>query len=141
MARNKTGVAPKAAAESPATEMADYSAVFQTNGAAFAAALRAGEAMLQGWAEINREMMNFASDRLRRSLETSESLIGCQDPTQAFGVQCEHARQATQAYLEEATRLMSLAAKLSEDCLTPIEAQARETLDQIGRTAKQAQAR
>jgi hypothetical protein len=51
-------------------------------------------------------------------------------------VQCDHAHKATQAYLEEATRLMGLAAKMSEDCLQPIESQARETLDQLGK-AKQ----
>lgn len=119
---------------------ADFSAIFQTNGAAFAAALKASEAMLNGLSEMNREMLNFASDRLRKSFETSESLMGCHDPAQAFDVQCEHARRATQAYLEEATRLMSLAAKVSEDCLDPIEAQARETLDQFSKTARQATA-
>lgn len=111
----------------------DFRAVFETNGAAFAAAVKASEAMLQGLAEMNREMMSFASERFRKSFETSESLMGCHDPAQAFSVQCDHAHKATQAYLEEATRLMSLAAKVSQECLQPIESQTRETLDQLGK--------
>lgn len=132
MARTKSASNGPASAHA-AAEIPDYRAVLESNGAAFAAAMRSGEAMLQGLAEMNREMMSFASDRLRKSFETSESLMGCHDPAQAFNVQCEHARKATQAYLEEATRLMTLAAKVSEDCLQPIESQTRETLSQIGK--------
>lgn len=105
---------------------ADASDMFEANGAVFAAALKASEAMFAGVAEINREMMSFAGDRVRQSVETSGSLMGCHDPAEAFNVQCEHARRATQAYLEEATRLMSLAAKLSDECLQSIETQTRE---------------
>ena len=141
MPKTKTAPAsPKTAASPEAGNgIPDFRAVFETNGAAFAAAVKASEAMLQGLAEMNREMMSFASERFRKSFETSESLLGCHDPAQAFSVQCDHAHKATQAYLEEATRLMSLAAKVSEECLQPIESQARETLDQIGK-AKQASA-
>lgn len=126
MAKSKS-VADVAETEA-ATEIPDYRTVIEANGAAFAAAMKAGEAMLHGFAAMNSEMLNFAGERMRKSLETSESLMGCHDPAQAFNVQCEHARRATQAYLEEATRLMSLAAKVSEDCLQPIESQARESL-------------
>lgn len=135
MAKSKSASAsPEAAPSVP-----DFRAVLETNGAALAAAVKASEAMLQGWAEMNREMMSFAGERFRKSFEVSESLMGCNDPAQAFSVQCDHARRATQAYLEEATRLMSLAAKLSEECLQPIETQTRETLDQLAK-AKQARA-
>ena len=113
----------------------DTQVMFEANGAALAATMQASEAMLQGMAEINREMMNFATDRLRKGFETSESLMGCHDPAQAFGVQCDYARGATQAYLEEATRLMGLAAKVSDQCLESIEVQARENL---ARTAEAA---
>lgn len=118
----------------PTNGIPDMRAAFETNGAAFAAAMQASEAMLEGMAEINREMVNFATDRLRKSFETSESLMGCHDPAQAFGVQCEHARAATQAYLEEATRLMGLAAKVSDQCLESVEARTRDALNQAART-------
>lgn len=137
MARSKTTSSPsRSGARQEAAESAEhteYTALFQSNGAAFAAAMRSGEAMLHGMAEINREVMTFAADRLRKNLEVSESLLGCRDPAQAFGVQVDHAQQATQAYFEEATRLVTLAARLSEECLQPIERQARETLSQAGR--------
>ena len=133
MARTKTASSGPASVHA-AAEIPDYRAVFQSNGAAFAAAMKASEAMLHGLAEMNREMMSFASDRLRKGFEASESLMGCHDPAQAFSVQCDHAHKATQAYLDEATRLMNLAAKMSEECLQPIEHQARESLDQLGKT-------
>lgn len=127
----RSGVRQQAA---KSAENTDYTALFQSNGAAFAAALRSGEAMLHGMAEINREVMTFAADRLRKNFEVSESLLGCRDPAQAFGVQVDHAEQATRAYFEEATRLVTLAARLSEECLQPIEQQTRETLSQVGRS-------
>src|SRR3546814_14916000 len=77
-----------------------FRSAFETNGAAFAAAMQASEAMFEGMAEINREMVTFATDRLRKSFETSESLMGCHDPAHAFGGQGEHALAAHQAYPE-----------------------------------------
>ena len=85
MARTKTASSGPASVHA-AAEIPDYRAVFQSNGAAFAAAMKASEAMLHGLAEMNREMMSFASDRLRKGFETSESLMGCHDPAQAFSV-------------------------------------------------------
>lgn len=133
MARGKSASASPRTAKPQTNGAPDFSTVFQSNGAAFAAAMKASEAMLHGLSEMNREMLNFAGDRLRKSFETSESLMGCHDPAEAFSVQCDHARRATQAYLDEATRIMGLAAKMSEECLEPIESQAREALDQLGK--------
>jgi hypothetical protein len=126
MAKSRNASPPPRPEAHPVNGMPDMRAVFETNGAAMAAAIKASEAMLEGMAEMNREVMDFASDRLRKSWQTSESLMGCQDPAQAFGVQCEHARVATQAYLEEATRLMALAAKMSDQCLHSMETQAND---------------
>lgn len=134
MARSKT-ISRGASTRQQAAESAentDYTALFQSNGAAFAAAMKSGEAMLHGMAEINREVMTFAADRLRKNFEMSESLLGCRDPAQALGVQVDHAQKATQAYFEEATRLVDMATRLSEECLQPIEIQTRETLGQLG---------
>lgn len=134
MAKTRNASARPRPEAQPTNGVPDMRAVFETNGAAMAAAIKASEAMLEGMAEMNREVMDFASDRLRRSWQTSESLMGCQDPAQAFNVQCEHARGATQAYLEEATRLMALAAKMSDQCLHSMETQARDVADRAVKT-------
>lgn len=141
MAKPKRALSPSNPTNGAAGTRPDMQSVLETNGAALAAAMQASEAMLRGLAELNREMLNFATDRLRKGFETSESLMGCQDPAEAFGVQCDHARGATEAYLEEATRLMGLAAKVSDQCLESIETQARESLARAAEAGTQASAR
>jgi hypothetical protein len=129
MAKTKITSALPQSAETTANGFTDMSTVFERNGAAIAAAIKAGEAMFDGMAEFNREVMSFASDRLRKSWQTSDALLGCHDPAEAFTLQYEHARGATQAYAEEATRIMALAAKMSDQCLHSMETQVRDGAD------------
>lgn len=83
MAKPKRALPPSDPTNGAAETPADMQSMLETNGAALAAAMQASEAMLQGLAELNREMMNFATDRLRKGIETSESLMGCQNPADA----------------------------------------------------------
>lgn len=141
MAKPKRALPPSDPTNGAAETPADMQSMLETNGAALAAAMQASEAMLQGLAELNREMMNFATDRLRKGIETSESLMGCQDPAEAFGVQCDHARGAAEAYFAEAARLMGLAAKVSDQCLESIETGTRENLARATRATSRATTR
>lgn len=111
----------------------DMRTVIESNGAAIHAAMKASEAMFEGMTELNKEVMSFASDRLHKGLQTSGSLMACHDPAEALNLQFEHARNATQAYLDEASRLMNLAARMSDQCLRSMETQTREALHRAGK--------
>jgi hypothetical protein len=113
------------------TERVDYLGMLQSNGANLDAAMKATDAMMKGMAAFGQEIVEFANARLRQNIETSQSLMGCSDITQAFGLQCDFARNATQQYLEEASKLMTLAAEVTRETWEPIEARTRETLTRL----------
>ena len=105
-----------------------YQAMIDSNGEALATMIKSSEAMLNGMADLNSEVMSFASARMQQTLKTTENLSHCKDFEQAFKVQCDHAQAATQDYLAEATKIMELAAGMARGSMTPFEEQARENL-------------
>lgn len=109
-------------------EAPDYGNLLERNGENLKAVIRANEAVLDGMAALSRELMDFGSARLRHDMEASESLLQCRDPEQAFRMQCEFARAATEQYFQEANKLMSIAAKVARDCWTPLEDRTRAAL-------------
>ena len=84
-------------------------------------------------AALQQEMVQFTSERVKDGFEASQSLMGCSDPAQAFGVQCDVARKATQEFLAEANKMMTLAAKVTGDCWEPLQDRTKETLSKLGR--------
>ena len=123
-ARNETQVGPQFGAM-------DYQALIDANGENMQAFMKAGEAWLQGMADLNNEMMTFANRRLQEQAETRESLTQCKDLETAYRVNCDFAQKATQVYLEEATKLMSMAAELARQSMAPFETRTRETLRRL----------
>jgi hypothetical protein len=114
-----------------ATERANYLGLLESNGANLDAAMKATDAMMKGMAAFGQEMVDFTNERLRQNIETSQSLMGCNDMSQAFGLQCGFAQAATQQYLQEASKLMTLAAEVTRESWAPIEARTRETLARL----------
>ena len=84
---------------------ADFGSLVDANGETFRAIMKANEAMLEGMAAVGREIIEFRTERTRRDLATSESLLHCNDVEEAFRLQCDYAREASQQYFEEAGRL------------------------------------
>jgi len=105
--------------------------LFATGDANLTAALRAGEAMLKGMATIQQEIAEYASAELKQGFSASESLRDCRDPAALFNLQCDLARQATQRFFDEAAKLMSLAARIGDECWQPFEERTKATLDRI----------
>jgi phasin family protein len=119
---------PKAAAVSPTLPEIDYSAFGLASGNAMNALLRANSAMLKGMADLSQEMSEFASSRLRENAQRSTTLLNCTDPAEAFKLQYDFASKATEQYLEEAAKLMTLALQTSSKCWAPLEECTRETV-------------
>jgi hypothetical protein len=101
------------------------------NGENWKAVMKAGEVMLEGMTVLGREMMDFGNARFRHDVETSESLINCKGADDAFRLQCDFMREATQQYFEEAGKLTQLTARLTRDCWAPLEDRTRVALRQM----------
>lgn len=102
-----------------------------SNGENWKAVMKAGEMMLEGMSALGREMMEFGNTRFRHDVEASESLMKCKGVDEAFRLQCDFMREATQQYFEEAGKLTQLTARLTRDCWAPLEDRTRAALRQM----------
>lgn len=93
--------------------------------------IEASNELFKGMMTIAQEMIEFSSARLRENLEVSQRLMGCKDPNEAFGVQCELARAANQQFLDETSKLMSLAAEMTRLSWAPLELRTKEALGKL----------
>ncbi|MGH6933763.1 MAG: phasin family protein [Dongiaceae bacterium] len=109
----------------------DLESLMNANGANLDALMKSSEALWAGMAQIGQEMVQFASSRLKENVELSGSVMQCGDPHEAFRMECDHARSATKRYLDEASKLMSLAAEVSQRSWAPIEDLTKETLGRL----------
>lgn len=117
--------------EARAKVQPDVEAIMATNGENWRAFMKAGEAMLEGMTAVGREMMDFGNARMRHDIATSESLMRCNGAEEAFRLQCDYAREATQQYFEEAGKLMQLTARMTREYWVPLEDRTRATLHQL----------
>jgi hypothetical protein len=113
---------PAAATEWQLRALADEST------ATVIAVIDAGSTLLGGIMSLGREMSEFAAARMRDGIETSQRLMDCADPSEAFGVQCELARATREQFFSEAAKLMELAAETARRSWAPIEVRAQEAL-------------
>ncbi len=98
------------------------------NSADLEAFLQANEAIMNGLAALSSEMMDFSNRQLHEFTKRSESLVGCKDADQAFRIQCEFAQTTTQQYLDQTNNMLSILAKMSQDCLNPLQEHTRQAL-------------
>lgn len=115
-------------------EAFDIGAFARSNGEAFETFVKANQAMMDGWAALNQELMAFTDRRLREGFERTESLIGCSNPEDAFKLQCGFAKTAGEDYLAESQKLMGLMMEISRDCWAPVEDRTRQALHDLGQS-------
>jgi hypothetical protein len=112
---------------------AELSAMLDANDAGIQAFVRSSEALWSGMASMGQEMMQFATSRLRENMDLSGSVLQCGDPREAFRLECDYARTATRQYLDEAHKLLGIAADTSQRSWAPIEELTKETLGRLSR--------
>jgi hypothetical protein len=99
--------------------------------ATLAAVIEAGSAASRGFMLFALEMAEFSGAQLRQNLETAERLMGCTDPEQAFGIQCDSARAASRQFFSEAAKLLQLAADTTRESCASLEACAQRALERL----------
>lgn len=82
---------------------------------------------------LGQEMAQFATGQLRQTMELPVALTKCTDPREAFEVGCNHARTATQQFLDEASKIVDLEVQMSQRCLAPFQDLTKETLGRLGK--------
>lgn len=133
MAKEMKKGAETADATSSVEAAPELTAMLDANGAGVQAFVRSSEALWSGMAIFGQEMMQFATARMRETMDLSGSVLQCGDPREAFRIECDYARNATRQYLDEAHKLLGIAADASQRSWAPIEDLTKETLARLNR--------
>lgn len=115
--------------QASAKEAHDPFAAF--NGAAAESFVRTCEACTNGAATMNAEVLRFISTRLGRGVELGEAVSKCEGWAGVVNVQQDWARQATQDYFTEASKLVQLTAKLTQESWEPVYEQTNQMLSEL----------
>lgn len=97
--------------------------------------VQANEAIMDSMAALGAEMMEFGTKRVRENIERTESLMRCNDPAEAFRIQQEFFQSATQQYLEQTNKVLTVMAKMTGNFWAPLEESTRETLRNLNKDA------
>ncbi len=95
--------------------------------------VQANEAIMDSMAALGAEMMEFGTKRVRENIERTESLMRCDDPAEAFRIQQEFFQSATQQYLEQTNKVLTVMTKMTGNFWTPLEESTRETLRNLNK--------
>ena len=134
MAKANKTQASKSHTAAETVPQVDVVNLLNSNGENLKAMMRANEAVLEGLAELGREMMAFGGTRLRQDLSASESLMCCKDASEALRLQADFARSASEQYYSEASKLMELASKMTKDCWCSLENRTQVTLQTLNKS-------
>ena len=97
--------------------------------------VQANEEIMDSMAALGAEMMEFGAKRVRENIERSESLMRCNDPVEAFRIQHEFYQSATQQYLEQSNKVLTVMAQMTGNIWAPLEESTRETLRNLNKEA------
>jgi hypothetical protein len=71
----------------------------------------AGQAMMQGVTKMQKEIVDFVSERIRHDMETQQALLRCKTFDEVRDVQTRFFQTAMDQYSAEAGRMMRIAAE------------------------------
>jgi hypothetical protein len=97
--------------------------------------VQANEAIMDSMAALGAETMEFGTKRVRENIERTESLMQCNDPAEAFRIQHEFFQSATQQYLEQTNKVLTVMAKVTGKFWAPLEESTRETWRNLNKEA------
>lgn len=125
---------PKATANAPPpTADEQLERMGALGGAAFEIFSQACRAYTTGVAQLNGELMNFVDSRLSRDAKLGNALSKCHDWSDAVDLQQDWARQATQDYLAETSKLMELGSMVARDSWQPVYERANQALAEFSK--------
>ncbi len=118
----------KDSASETATERLQHDALTDENTQSLEAFVQANEAIMNGMAALNSEMLAFGNTRLSENIERSESLMSCNDAEEAFRIQWDFFQSATQQYLDQTNNVLAIMAKMTGGFWAPVQERTKEAL-------------
>jgi len=118
---------------SQASPFRDYTAFMDAGAVGVNVALKSSTEFWSAAGAMAQEMTQFAAVQLQHTMELPVALTRCADPREAFEVGYDHARMATQQFLDEASKIIDLEVQVSQRCLAPWQDLTKETLGQLGK--------
>ena len=94
-------------------------------------ATRAARAYFNGATKLNQELMEFASNRIKKDIETAQVMMTSKNSEETFHHQAEFVENAIRDYAEEASNILNFAADIAHDTLAPVEKHTEEVLHTI----------
>jgi hypothetical protein len=94
---------------------------------------KATNVLVEGLTAINREVVDFSDRRTRALVDGTQAAPKNGDWTEVLNFQIDYAGHATQAYMEEATKLFELGVKVSQQSWMPLQESMEKTFGGIYR--------
>jgi hypothetical protein len=82
---------------------------------------KATNVLVEGMTAINREVVDFGDRRTRALVDSTQAAPKNGDWSEVLSFQIDYAGHATQAYMEEATKLFELGVKVSQESWSPLQ--------------------
>jgi hypothetical protein len=117
--------------EANALFLASYAELAELNKPSLEGILMSHQNLLKGAIAVSGEIAAFATARLRKNVETLESVAKCRSVTDAVELQREVAETATRQYCEETRKLAELASQIVQDSWTPLADGTKETFKRL----------
>lgn len=84
-----------------------------------------GNKLLETWAAVGTEILEFSKARLDQSLELSRAMANTGSVTEAMDVQARFTRSMMQDYIAEANKLADMSTRSMLDSFTTVQKQAK----------------
>jgi hypothetical protein len=84
-----------------------------------------------GIAQMNWEIADFASKRLQKDLACAQSYVNAKTSKMAFHAQAEFLEEMLRDYADEASKILHMAADMTNNTMDPVEARAEEVLEEL----------
>lgn len=122
---------PRASKTDPNEQLASMTAF---NGAAMEVFTQACQAYATGLATLNGELMSFVNTRLKHDADLGQALAKCSNWADAANLQQIWMQKASEAYIEESSKLMEAASKVAKESWEPVSAKAEQAVEELRKT-------
>jgi hypothetical protein len=82
--------------------------------------LQSGNALMKAAGSLNAEILDFTKQRLDAGIAIGQSLAKCKSMQSVLEIQMDFARSEAQIYLDEARKIMEMAAQAASEGIKPL---------------------
>ena len=101
--------------EPPKPQVPEIDEMLAFNSRAIDAFMGASNSAQQGWQAINGQLMDVMKRQFDENVAAAQRLAKCQNAAEAYQIQCDICRSAVESYLQDAGKLLTLAARMTAE--------------------------